>query len=474
MLYAQPDRWLNDPRLLYHEGAYHLFHLQGPRDWPKPPYEEMAHAVSGDLVSWQGSQLLLKPGEAGSWDDRAIYTSGYIYHDGRYWTLYTGLKESEEGRIQRIGVAWSEDLVSWERHPDNPVLQPDPRWYVADPDDADYGHVGWRDPWIYHHTDGNFYAFFTALTKDGPAGRRGCIGLAKSPDMIHWQCLPPAYAPELEDQHEVPELFPYQGKWILIFGTKDNGLGMKYIVSDNPLQWDHDDPGRIILGGPGRMEYSMTTAPAVGDNDRDAIHLVYEWRDDVEGNPRARGRVALPKQLAGPPEDLRLQIRDDIRPREDDAEDPTVIFAGSSDHWELKNDTIIATPGDDIARLIVPGEEPRAVSATVTMTGSGEVGFCIGQDENIITLTHRGQLIADTPAVDQRRGWEVADSSGELTVAMVNKHADIYFNGRYMGTVCAVEAGDKVVQLYGAGEGSFLFKDVRVRPIEIVHSFSKT
>lgn len=473
MLYARPDTWLNDPRLLYHQGAYHLFHLQGPGDWPRPAYQEMAHAVSDDLISWNASGIILEPGNPGEWDDRAICTSGYIYHQDRYWTLYTGVNEAEEGAIQRIGVASSADLTHWERHPNNPVLEPDPRWYEAEPDTTEHDSIAWRDPWVYYHSpEGMFYAFFTARTNEGPSHRRGCIGLAKSPDMINWRCLPPAYAPELEDQHEVPELFEYQGMWILIFGTTDNGLGMKYITSEDPLEWDHIDPGRIILGGPGRMEYSMTTAPGTGGNERDAIHLVYEWQENVEGNPRVRGRVALPKEIAGPPEALSLRMRSDLRPGEDDVVDPAVLLAGSGETWTDRDDAIVASPCDDIARLIIPGEGPRTVSVRLSLAGETEAGLSVGEDENVIVLTERRQLLADTPAVDQRRGWEVNAQSGELAVAVVDRHADIYFNGRYMGTVCAVEQGDKVVQLYARGSGSAIFTDVRVRPIDISHTFA--
>lgn len=405
-LYRTPGTWLNDPRLFYHDGIYHMFHLQEPDQWPPLPYEEMAHAVSDDLLSWRATPLVLKPGEPGSWDDRAIYTSGYVHHDGRLWTLYTGLSNAEDGRVQRIGIAWTEDLKEWHRHPDNPVLQPDPRWYEADIDTTHHGHLAWRDPWLYRHDDGIFYAFLTARTNGGPSDRRGCIGLAKSEDLIHWECLPPAYAPGREPQHEIPELFRYDDHWVLIFATAENdAFGLKYITSTDPLQWDPDDPGQLILGGQVKMEYSLTTAP-VGD-EQHAVHLLYQWRkrgSEYEVT-LGQGSVSLPKIFAGPPSDIHLRIRDDIRPRACDSLEMAHLVG---DGWRLEDEALSPTAAT-IPNLRLRGEGPRAVSIGVSVR-YGSAGFDIGDDALRVGLTSNGTVEAISGAVGQRRRW--AASSG--------------------------------------------------------------
>jgi beta-fructofuranosidase len=43
--------------------------------------------------------------------------------------FFTAISHAEEGHIQRIGTALSDDLVVWTRSPDNPVLEADVRWY---------------------------------------------------------------------------------------------------------------------------------------------------------------------------------------------------------------------------------------------------------------------------------------------------------------------------------------------------------
>ena len=58
-------------------------------------------------------------------------------HDGRRHLFYTGISRADGVAVQRIGVATSDDLISWERG--ELLLEADPRWY-------DREH--WRDPWV--------------------------------------------------------------------------------------------------------------------------------------------------------------------------------------------------------------------------------------------------------------------------------------------------------------------------------------
>ena len=105
----------------------------------------IGHAVSHDLRSWRVLPDALHPGPEGSWDDLATWTGSAIGHDGRWYMLYTGINRREQGLIQRIGLAVSDDLVSWEKHPENPVLEADPRWYDL-LDRARWRDQSWRDP----------------------------------------------------------------------------------------------------------------------------------------------------------------------------------------------------------------------------------------------------------------------------------------------------------------------------------------
>ena len=189
---------------------HHVFYLQAPRSLGDPELRHhnasIGHAVSADLRSWTVQPEALRPGPPGSWDDLATWTGSVIEHDGRWYMLYTGISRAEDGLIQRIGLAVSDDLVSWRKHPANPVLEADGRWYEL-LDLASWRDQSWRDPWLYHDPgDGEFHALITARAPAGAADGRGVVGHARSPDLVHWRVLPPVTAPGEFAQVEVPQL----------------------------------------------------------------------------------------------------------------------------------------------------------------------------------------------------------------------------------------------------------------------------
>ena len=70
--------WLNDPKVFYEKGKYHLFHLQGPKaqTWKKiqNQREGYGHAISDDGVNWETVNPITKPGGKRSWDDKGTWT----------------------------------------------------------------------------------------------------------------------------------------------------------------------------------------------------------------------------------------------------------------------------------------------------------------------------------------------------------------------------------------------------------------
>ena len=273
MVLALPDTWFWDFWFAERDGEYHIFTLQAPRalmDQNKRHWNvSIAHAKSSDLRNWTMLPTALAPGPPGAWDDYTTWTGCVYGHAGTFHMFYTGSCRAEQGLKQRIGLAVSRDLEHWERHPGNPVLTLDERWY--DPLDLDLWHdQAWRDPWIYRHPGDNlFYAAFTARANHGPADARGVIGLARSPDLYSWEVLPPLTAPGEFGYLEVPQLLEINGKWILLFSAPtefhaqarlDRGLpqvsGTFCCLADSP-----DGPfdiarARILAADPVRSLYS--------------------------------------------------------------------------------------------------------------------------------------------------------------------------------------------------------------------------
>ncbi len=251
--YRPEGRFLWDFWLAETDDEYHLFHLQAPLDSDPGTRHDRAsigHAVSTDLVNWEARGTALdSSAEAGAWDDLALWTGCALEHEGKQYLFYTARTTSDDeggvrGHTQRIGFATSEDdnLADWERHPGNPVLTADHRWYVDRANSAD-GTVPWRDPSVVRDPEsGDFYAFVTARDRRGEPGSRGCIARARSSNLSDWEVLPPASSPGIFRDMEVPSLHRHDGRWYMLYSVQaawydDADLepesGVRYLVADS-------------------------------------------------------------------------------------------------------------------------------------------------------------------------------------------------------------------------------------------------
>jgi beta-fructofuranosidase len=220
------------------DGAdYHLFYLQAPRALGDPELRHwnvsIGHAVSADLRSWQVLPDALRPGPTGAWDDYTTWTGSVFRDDDRWAMLYTGTSRSERGLVQRIGLAISDDLLAWRRHPGNPVLEADHGLYEGL--DLEHWHEeAWRDPWVIRDDDtGVLYALVTARAASGEASGRGVIGLAQAASPERWEVLGPIVRPGPYGHMEIPQVARIGDRWCLLFSAP--------AIHDVPGR-DPDDP----------------------------------------------------------------------------------------------------------------------------------------------------------------------------------------------------------------------------------------
>ena len=214
-----PDRWIWDSWYVVRGDEYHAFYLQAPRSLGDPDLRHrsatVGHAVSTDLQQWTVLPDALHPGPPGAWDDVAIWTGSIIGHDDRWYLFYTGTSTVDGGRIQRIGLATSTDLLRWERHGDTPLIESDGRWYER-LGSSSWVEEAWRDPWVMG-ADGRFHALITARSATGPVDGRGVIGHAVSDDLLTWEVGPPLSEPGHFGHLEVPQLARIDGEEVLVF-----------------------------------------------------------------------------------------------------------------------------------------------------------------------------------------------------------------------------------------------------------------
>jgi hypothetical protein len=131
----------------------------------------IGYATSPDGINWvKHASPVLQLGPRGAWDSYYIYTRSVIWNGTEYLMYYTGLGP---GTPTSLGVAFSKDMVHWQKYQDNPILTPGPGAYdnasvklasvIYDPPLYKMWYVG-------RYTGGYPYS----------------IGYATSTDGVHW------------------------------------------------------------------------------------------------------------------------------------------------------------------------------------------------------------------------------------------------------------------------------------------------
>lgn len=213
------DSWVWDLWLADDGERYHMFFLNAPRSLPSPDDRHFSarigHAVSSDLRTWERVADALRPDDPPAFDDLATWTGSVVRGDDESWYLfYTGASRAEGGLVQRIGLATSADLLSWERA--GPVLVTDGRWYET-LDQSVWPDQAWRDPWVFRGPVG-WHMLFTARANRGSPDNRGVIGHATSVDLHEWEAQPPLSASgQGFGQLEVPQVEIIEGRPMLFF-----------------------------------------------------------------------------------------------------------------------------------------------------------------------------------------------------------------------------------------------------------------
>ncbi len=201
-----------DATPFYCEGVWHLFHLQNGG--------ALAHRTSRDLVHWKIEPVAVWSGNPGDADGANIAPGTVVKgHDGRFYLLYTG--------NQNVCLATSDDLYTWVKHGDNPVLAGD--GVHASP-------ANFRDPFVFHNEEEQCWWMLVGTQVPGRFYQRsGCVGLAKSDDLIKWRLAEPLWAPGFGQPCDCPQVLKHGDLWYLF--TLDRNAHYRIARSlDGPWQ----------------------------------------------------------------------------------------------------------------------------------------------------------------------------------------------------------------------------------------------
>jgi predicted GH43/DUF377 family glycosyl hydrolase len=132
---------------------------------------QIALAKSSD---WKKSTVVLKTGPRGSWDERGVADPGVMVRNGEFYLYYLGM---DRARRQRLGVARSRDGMVWEKFTGNPIMELG--------EAGAFDEMGLGEPAVWT-SGGSYWMLYTGRAR----GEKRRIGLAKSPDGIHWSREP--------------------------------------------------------------------------------------------------------------------------------------------------------------------------------------------------------------------------------------------------------------------------------------------
>src|SRR5262249_20277529 len=121
--------------------------------------------------NWQERDTVLRPGPRGSFDELGVADPYVIRAADHFYMYYLG---TDRARRQRLGVARSHDGANWEKLRGNPILE------LGSP--GAFDEVGLGEPSVWS-SGGSWWMLYTG--RDRAEHRK--IGLAKSPDGVHWQ-----------------------------------------------------------------------------------------------------------------------------------------------------------------------------------------------------------------------------------------------------------------------------------------------
>lgn len=233
LFYKPENGYAADFILFYKDGTYYLFYLHDYRDTEKYGEGTPWYLITTrDFVHFKEYGEVLPRGTKDE-QDLFVFTgcvleadkekTGYQYHifytGHNYYLVDKGVPQ------QAVMHAVSDDLIHWEKRPEEKFFAPSDRYEPHD----------WRDPFVFWDDEAGEYRMLTAArVKDGPSRRRGVTALSGSKDLKNWRVYEPFYAPGLYFTHECPDYFKMGDRYYHVFSEFTGDFRTQYRVGKNP------------------------------------------------------------------------------------------------------------------------------------------------------------------------------------------------------------------------------------------------
>ncbi len=216
--FSPEKNWLFEPNgLVYYKGEYHLFYQNVSID-KKVLNNQLGHAVSKDMVTWQHLPFAFVPDEkaniaalckpmSGSAVIDSMNVSGLQQKDEKTMLLFYSDSEGNQN------MAFSNDKgVNWTKYAKNPILK-------NQDEDA-------HDPKIFYHAPTGKWIMALYRGKADATKKEG-ISFYTSADLLNWE-----YRSHLEGFGECPDVFEVamegksnEKKWVVLGGEGEYKVG---------------------------------------------------------------------------------------------------------------------------------------------------------------------------------------------------------------------------------------------------------
>ncbi len=410
------DWEIGDIDVFIHDGVYHLFHLIIPN------HDYIAHAVSPDGISWRRTKNALFVGDPGEWDDDMLWTMHVSLVEDGFRMYYTGLQRKDRGVIQKIGCAFSTDLIHWQKEGGDhlPIASEGPHY--EDPAENPRGWISFRDP-FYFENAGTGYLLICARSRSGPVSRRGCVGLARAEGDTFVQQAP-LMRPMVYDDVECPCVFELDGRFYLLGSIRED-IKVHYWFAHEFLGEYRSFRADVLL------PQGNYAARVVQDGQHMLVYNFFFMRGGVNDH-----RVLPPpKQLDTDP-DGRLLLKSYYRWKkmiffsipQGDLQMPTPILHNETAHLQMEDEhwNFQCRSGFEIFVMEKPSES-FIWEGVITVEGMGKFGLVtdIDQDGN-------GYFISFdiTNGIVQIRTWGFNPADNQQNFVFNNIQSNIFSTHR--------------------------------------------
>jgi sucrose-6-phosphate hydrolase SacC (GH32 family) len=444
-----------DAIAFYWQGQYHLFYLH---------QQKWAHIVSTDLIQWKELPPALSPCDDPNGPDASCWTGSVVEHGGTFYLFYTGQNPKDPKSDQKVMLATSKDLITWEKQPDR-TFYPDGKIYWSKSINGPipgmgYHHQAFRDPDVFwHEGEKKWWMIFHALTAEG---HKPCIALYTSHDLLNWTPRPPLATYPQSVSLDCPHVAPVQGRWFII------AADTSYTSADKP---EGPYPPDMKLYDSG----DLFVPKSLFDGKR---RLIWGWIRDVEGScdsgkPQWGGTLSLPREIfPGPTGQLYSRPAAEITA----AFTETALNLASkpmpditSGTWNYANGKLVSGPDGGACRFNVPDDYMMQATFKLDPGATLTIKMRQQKDDNVgypLVISPKHQEVSISRA-QNRFGRNIElDAAQPITVQAFVQGAilECFINGKEAFTCRAYDYSTGGLSIEAAG-GAMKILDLTVKTL---------